>query len=110
MFELFMKYPCLNCIKPSIVAFHIVVIFLGLSMVSNYTYLSCDFSVTRCNCPCLSKGTKIFPWIEAEGSGMAYGAGLSPYTLPLPPPPPGGGESLRQGLRTHRPTAVFHHS
>src|SRR5580692_11145372 len=74
---------CLQRIEPSVIAFDIVVILLGLPMVANHFALARDRFVIRRNRAPFSARTKVLAGIETERRSLTHGAALPPPVLRL---------------------------
>src|ERR1035441_2882735 len=73
---------CLDCIQPPVVAFHVMVVFLGLAMVAHHLDLTGDFFIVSRYRAALSASSQVLSGIETECRGPPHGSGLLPCVSP----------------------------
>src|ERR1035438_2842609 len=81
MWQLGGQNPGLDCIQPSIVAFHVVVILLCLTMIAQHPDSACQRAVVRSYCSAFATRSEILPWIKAECRSAAHRPWLHPAVL-----------------------------
>src|SRR5580692_6113256 len=78
MAELYMQKSCLHRIQTAIVAFDVVVVFLGLAVIPQHADLCRNGWIVSRGSPRFPACTEILPWVEAECCGPADGSSLDP--------------------------------
>src|SRR5689334_10623480 len=78
MAELYREPARLNRIQPSIVAFNVVVILLGLTVVANHFHLLGEDRIVCCDRAALATRAEVLAGIEAESGCDAHRASALP--------------------------------
>src|SRR5581483_11117292 len=81
--ELYIQDSGLYRVKPAVIPFHVMVIFLHRTMVTQNPNLSRDLLIVRCNRSPFSTGAEVLPGIKTESRSLTHRSGPFPTSLQL---------------------------